>query len=76
MIEWLQDNRHRLLGWLWIALAVPSVLWWKDSVLWVILLSLYVNAESSFGAHHAKTDSPDSPCKCQKTAGGTENGGV
>jgi hypothetical protein len=52
---WIADNRHRILGWVWILLAVPSVLWWKDSIIWVILLSLYANAESSFAAHHAKS---------------------
>jgi hypothetical protein len=50
--RWL-DRRHLILGWLWIVLAVPSVLWWKDSIIWVILLSLYANAESSFAAYNA-----------------------
>ncbi|WP_159840195.1 hypothetical protein [Nocardia sp. CY41] len=53
--KWL-DYRHLALGWLWIVLAVPSVLWWKDSIIWVILLSLYANAESSFAAHQAKSN--------------------
>lgn len=26
---------------LWVVLTVPSVLWWHDSILWVIFLSLY-----------------------------------
>jgi hypothetical protein len=47
-------HRHLVLGWTWILLVVPGVLWWKESVLFVILLSLYANAESSFAAHHAK----------------------
>lgn len=51
--EWL-DRRHLILGWLWIVLAVPALVWWKDSVLFVILLSLYANAEASFAAHQAK----------------------
>lgn len=25
----------------WVALAVPSVIWWHNSILWVIFLSLY-----------------------------------
>lgn len=28
----------------WVVLAVPTVLWWKDSVLWVAFCSLYANA--------------------------------
>lgn len=35
---------------LWLALAVPSVLWWKESLLWVILLSVWANVASHFGA--------------------------
>jgi hypothetical protein len=50
----LPDRRHQLLGWMWITLTIPSVLWWKESIIWVILLSLYANAESSFAAHQAK----------------------
>jgi hypothetical protein len=34
----------------WLALAVPSVLWWKDSLLWIILLSVWANVASHFGA--------------------------
>lgn len=51
--RWLA-RRHLILGWVWIVLAVPALLWWKDSVLFVILLSLYANAEASFAAHQAK----------------------
>lgn len=51
--KWL-SRRHLILGWAWIVLAVPALLWWKDSVLFVILLSLYANSEASFAAHNAK----------------------
>ncbi|WP_255218446.1 hypothetical protein [Nocardia abscessus] len=44
---------------MWIVLAAPALLWWKDSVLFVILLSLYANAEASFAAHNAKKRSDD-----------------
>lgn len=27
----------------WIILAIPSVIWWKSSVLWVIIISIYAN---------------------------------
>lgn len=52
-------NRHLILGWLWIALAVPSLLWWKESLILVILLSLYANSEASFAAHHASKGNRD-----------------
>nr|WP_159465796.1 hypothetical protein [Scandinavium goeteborgense] len=27
----------------WVVLAIPSVIWWKNSVLWVIIISIYAN---------------------------------
>lgn len=56
-MRWLRDNRHLLLAWLWVVLAVPALLWWSESVLFVILLSLYANIESSLAAHNAKKNS-------------------
>lgn len=37
-----------------IALVIPTVLWWKDSILWVLLLSLYANVYTSIGADEAQ----------------------
>lgn len=53
-LKHLWDYRHLIAGWGWILLAIPALIWWKDSVLFVILLSLYANAEASFAAYHAK----------------------
>lgn len=39
---------------IWIILAAPSILWWKDSIIFVILLSLFANYESSMSEY--KTD--------------------
>jgi hypothetical protein len=33
--------RFRLEKWFWVAMILPTVLWWHDSVLWVGLLSVY-----------------------------------
>lgn len=52
--KWLVRNNHRIQGYLWIGLGIPTLLWWKDSILWVALMSLYANAETSFGAHDAQ----------------------
>lgn len=54
MKTWLKENGHLALAWLWLILAIPAVLWWKESVLFVILLSLYANIEASLSAYHAK----------------------
>jgi hypothetical protein len=45
--------RHRTLKWFWLAMAVPTLLWFKDSVLWVSLMSLYANYEASAAAEEA-----------------------
>lgn len=44
---------HKTMMALWALLAIPTVLWWKESVLWVAFLSLYANFASEFGAWHA-----------------------
>lgn len=41
---------HLVLAGGWALLAVPTALWWKDSVLWVALCSLYANAGFHIGA--------------------------
>ena len=32
---------HLALTLVWLVLIVPTVLWWKDSVPWVSLMSIY-----------------------------------
>lgn len=49
--RWVAANNHRLQAYAWMVLAIPTLLWWKDSILWVGLMSLYANIESSFSAH-------------------------
>ena len=35
---------------LWIVLLIPSILWWKDSILWVIIMSWWANVSASAAA--------------------------
>lgn len=44
---------HLGLAALWAALAVPTVLWWSDSILWVLLISVYANIASHWSAAEA-----------------------
>lgn len=53
MLQWIKQNYHLMLANCWLVLAIPAVLWWKDSVMFVILLSLYANWEASMSAHNA-----------------------
>jgi hypothetical protein len=48
---------HRGRAIAWILLAVPAIWWWADSILLAILLSLYANAVSDWGAAEAADDS-------------------
>lgn len=49
-------NRHTYLMWFWIAMIPVTVLWLKESVLWVAMMSLYANIESSAAAKEAQKD--------------------
>jgi hypothetical protein len=47
---------HRGLAGLFILLTIPAVLWWKTSILFVILLSLATQISTEFGAAAAADD--------------------
>lgn len=53
VVQWFRDHRHLVAGWTWVLLAIPGVTVWKESVLFVIVCSLWANIETSFGAHEA-----------------------
>lgn len=60
---------HLVAAVMWVGLAIPSLIWWKDSVLWVILISIYANivghlsGYSAARADQAAEDNEDSPSK-------------
>lgn len=41
---------HTGLTVLWVLLALPTLLWWRESVLWVALMSLWANIASHWAA--------------------------
>jgi hypothetical protein len=47
---------HRAATILCLLLAVPGVLWWRNSILFVIMLSLATQAWTSYGAAEAADD--------------------
>jgi hypothetical protein len=47
-------NHHLWEAWLWVALAIPTLLWLRESVLWVALMSLYANYKTAIGAHEGR----------------------
>lgn len=42
---------HATLTAAWFLLVIPTVLWWRESVLWVGLISCYANAAAHFSAY-------------------------
>ena len=39
---WLTAKKvHKILLWLWLILAIPSITIWKNSVPWLVFLSVY-----------------------------------
>lgn len=44
---------HGILTVVWALLAVPTLVWWKESILWVALMSLYANFVGHFSAWQA-----------------------
>lgn len=53
MLGKLLKKRHTYLMWFWMAMIPVTLFWLKDSVLWVALMSLYANIESSAAAKEA-----------------------
>ena len=58
VIGLLQDPLflRKFHGWatlVWIMLAIPSVLFWSESVLWVIILSVWANVASHWASWQA-----------------------
>jgi hypothetical protein len=54
MKDWLRENQFLVRAWVWILLTPVTVIWLKDSILWVAMMSLYANVETALGAHEAK----------------------
>jgi hypothetical protein len=44
---------HRYLTVLWGCLSVPTILWWRDSIVWVVFMSLYANFVGHWSAYTA-----------------------
>lgn len=47
---------HRFRAIVWAALIVPALLWWPESVAFVIIASVYANVVSDWSAAEAADD--------------------
>lgn len=58
MLKLLEQPRflrrfHGVAVIVWILLLAPTLLWWKESVLWVALMSIWANVASHWSAWQA-----------------------
>jgi hypothetical protein len=37
---------HQICTGIWVLLIIPTLIWWKDSILWVALMSVWANVIS------------------------------
>lgn len=44
---------HLLAMVAWAGLLIPTLIWWKESILWVAAMSLYANFVGHFGGWDA-----------------------
>ena len=49
----LSARLNLILAAVWCLLIIPTLLWWSHSVLWVLVISLWANAATHFGAYLA-----------------------
>jgi hypothetical protein len=46
-----QQKLHLTMVFVWILLGIPTVLFWKQSILWVASMSLYANVVGHWSAY-------------------------
>ena len=44
---------HATATLVWVLLLIPSVLWWKDLLVWVVIMSAYANIAGHWSAWQA-----------------------
>lgn len=44
---------HKYATIVWILLLIPSILFWKESILWIILMSVWANIAGHWSAYQA-----------------------
>ena len=70
---------HKWATIVWILLLIPSVLFWSEAIMWVVLMSVWANIAGHWSAYQASraelkqdeangtSDSGDSSCDCSSS---------
>lgn len=54
---------HTTLACMWAVLMIPSLVWWKESLVWVIAMSCYANFAGSMASVQAARADCNSPTR-------------
>jgi hypothetical protein len=54
---------HTVAAVIWALLLIPSLLWWKNSLIWVIAMSCYANFAGSMASVQAARADCNSPTR-------------
>lgn len=46
-------NFHKYATFAWMILIIPSLLWWRESVAWVVLMSAWANVAGHWSSYQA-----------------------
>lgn len=46
-----QVHVHLIMLGVWVCFILPTLIWWRESILWVAFMSLYANIVSHWGAY-------------------------
>lgn len=46
-------NLHLVLTIVWASALIPTLLWWRESILWVAFMSLYANVVGHWSCYQA-----------------------
>lgn len=44
---------HAVVTLVWLTLVPPSIIWWKESITWVVMMSVWANVAAHFSAWQA-----------------------
>lgn len=49
-VKWLR-RFHLTMIVVWCALAIPGLIWWREAVWFIVVMSLYANVAGEFAAY-------------------------
>jgi hypothetical protein len=59
-----EAKTHLGLAFMWVALILPTLLFWSSSILWILMISIYANIVghwSAYQAAHAEKTGAENP---------------